>query len=241
MPAPCDAPSTKGGRKCSIESIPCTNIQHNARLVKTVPVRYYIGTMNPEQIYEHLERIANLLRTDTRKVGAGRGLQPVQLEALHYLGSCNRYSNTPAASADFLGLTKGTVSQTLGVLEGLGYIEKRPDEKDRRVVHLILTEQGREVLNESFPPAVLIGAMEKIGDDEREVLANGLQRLLRAMQQANRLRTFGVCKTCRHHRLQDDGSRRCSLTGEALTDEDSGRICREHEPPDATPVGSPLS
>jgi DNA-binding MarR family transcriptional regulator len=200
--------------------------------------------MNTEQIYEYLERIANLLRTDTRKIGAGRGLQPVQLEALHYLGSCNRYSDTPAASADFLGLTKGTVSQTLGVLERLGFVEKRPDSKDRRVVHLHLTERGREVLDESFPPATLKGAMERIGDAERELLASGLQRLLRAMQEANRLRSFGVCKTCRHHRLQDDGSRRCGLTGETLTDDDSGKICREHEPPGeatsgATPARKP--
>ena len=73
--------------------------------------------MKTEQIYEYLERIANLLRTDTRKLGVGKGLQPVQMEALHYLSCCNRYSNTPVAVSDYLGLTKGTVSQTLGVLE----------------------------------------------------------------------------------------------------------------------------
>ena len=82
--------------------------------------------MKTEPIYQYLERMANLLRTDTRRSMVEKGLQPVQLEALHYLSQCNRYSDTPAAVADFLGLTKGTVSQTLGLLENVGMIEKLP-------------------------------------------------------------------------------------------------------------------
>ena len=187
--------------------------------------------MKTQQIYEYLERIANLLRTDTRRAGVGKGFQPVQLEALHYLGSCNRYSNTPAAVADFLGLTKGTVSQTLGVLENAGLIEKLPDSKDRRVVHLRLTDRGETVLAESIPPRVLQAAMELTSEAERDQFLEALERILRAMQQANQLRTFGVCKTCRHHRVEANDARRCALTGEFLQAEDSEKICREHETP----------
>jgi DNA-binding MarR family transcriptional regulator len=187
--------------------------------------------MKTEKIYEHLERIANLLRTDTRKVGGGRGLQPVQMEALHYLSSCNRYSNTPAAVADYLGLTKGTVSQTLGVLENAGFIEKLPDYKDRRVVHLRVTALGEAALAEAIPPKILQTAMGQFSEAGQAQMADALEQVLRAMQRANQLRTFGVCKTCRHHQLSADGSRRCGLTGEALQDLDAGQICREHETP----------
>lgn len=187
--------------------------------------------MSMENIYDYLERIANLLRTDTRKAGLGKGLQPVQLEALRYLANCNRYSNTPAAVADYLGLTKGTVSQTLGVLENTGLVEKLPDAKDRRVVHLKVTELGMATLAETLPPQTLQMAMALLSKPEQEQALAVLGRLLRAMQQANRLRSFGACKTCRHHRIEAEGQHRCNLTGEILQLADGEQICREHDPP----------
>lgn len=187
--------------------------------------------MKSEPIYEYLERIANLLRTDTRKISAGRGLQPIQLEALRYLSHCNRYSNTPAAVTDYLGLTKGTVSQTLGVLEAVGLLEKRPDVKDRRVIHLVLTEAGRQTVADFFPPTSLESAVELLSADEQASAIVALDGLLRALQQANQRKTFGVCKTCRHHRIEDDDARRCALTGEPLRAEDIDFICREHQVP----------
>jgi DNA-binding MarR family transcriptional regulator len=51
------------------------------------------------------------------QAGAAHGLQPVQLEVLNYLSSCNRYSDTPMAVTEYLGQTKGTVSQTIKTLE----------------------------------------------------------------------------------------------------------------------------
>ncbi len=190
-----------------------------------------MGHMKTEAIYHYLERIANLLRTDTRRSVAEKGLQPVQLEALHFLSHCNRYSNTPAAVADFLGLTKGTVSQTLGLLENLGMIEKQPDQKDRRVVHLQLTPKGMKVINETLPPNTLQAGLGSVSPAEQEHILTALELMLRAMQQANQLRTFGVCKTCRHHRLEADSQHRCELTGEALQGEEGEKICREHETP----------
>lgn len=187
--------------------------------------------MNAEEIYEYLERIANLLRTGVRRTGLASGLQPVQLEALHYLSRCNRYSNTPVTVAEFLGLTKGTVSQTLGVLEANRLIEKQADPKDRRVVHLVLTALGERVVAESIPPQVLKSAIEGLPEEEGEKVAEILDHILRRLQRANGLKTFGACKNCRHHILQEDGSRRCGLTTEALSDFDAEKICREHEPP----------
>jgi DNA-binding MarR family transcriptional regulator len=192
--------------------------------------------MKTSEIYEYLERISNLLRTDIRKGGISLGLQPVQLEALNYLFRCNRYSNSPVAVAEFLGLTKGTVSQTLAVLENSGLIEKHPDQKDRRDVHLELTDAGRRIVAECIPPKVLKQAAGEVDPAAQEVLLESLRSMLSALQHANRLRSFGVCKNCRHHALRPDGSRHCRLTGEDLSDSDSDKICREHETPPALPL-----
>jgi DNA-binding MarR family transcriptional regulator len=193
--------------------------------------------MNTEAIYEYLERIANLIRTDVRKTGIGSGLQPIHLEALHYLSRCNRYSNTPIAVAEFLGLTKGTVSQTLGVLEANGLIEKQTDTRDRRVVHLNLTPLGEQVIAESIPPQVIRSAMTALSPSEDEAVIEALRLILRRLQQANGLKSFAACKTCRHHLIEQDGARRCGLTSELLTDIDAEKICREHEPPSKLKLG----
>jgi len=181
-----------------------------------------------DQVYDYLERISNLIRMGARRTEPFKGLQPVQLEALHYLASCNRYSNTPVAVAEYLGLTKGTVSQTLSILEGNGLIAKMPDVRDRRVVRLVLTEQGENLIREAIPPRVLKLAVETLPEEFCGEMLVVLQTILQAMQKANQLKSFGVCKTCRHHRLEEHGSRWCGLTREPLFPADAEKICREH-------------
>lgn len=169
-----------------------------------------------------------MLRADARRRGRPHGLQPVQVEALLYLARCNRYSDTPQAVAEYLGSTKGTVSQTLKVLERNGLVVKRPDPGDRRVVRLELTPEGRELAESLAVPPVLEAAL---ADDRlpAERLDEDLRGLLAAMQRAAGHRTFGTCRSCRFFRREDRGFR-CGLTGESLTPADSTLLCREHEP-----------
>lgn len=184
------------------------------------------------RIYDYLERIGNLVRMGERRVDSMKGLQPVQLEALHYLNSCNRYSNTPLAVAEYLGLTKGTVSQTLSVLESYGFIEKIPDVSDKRVVRLVLTPIGKQLAEEEIPPRIIKTAVESLSDESRTEIVAALHATLLAIQRANQLKSFGQCKTCRHHRIEPEGNRWCALTREALLPEDAEKICREHTAPD---------
>ena len=185
--------------------------------------------MKTTEMYEQVERIANFVRTSVRKSGLASGLQPVQIEALHYLDRCNRYSDTPVAVAEFLGLTKGTVSQTLGVLVTNGFVDRHPDTHDRRVVHLTLTLEGKQVLDETIPPPVLKSAMDFASDAERIQIEQSLNKLLSQLHKASGMKSFGVCKTCIHHQLNDNGNYQCGLTRETLSQNDREKICREHQ------------
>lgn len=180
-------------------------------------------------IYSHIERIANLLRTETRRAGLEKKLQPVHIEALYYLSQCNVYSNTPAAVTEYLGLTKGTVSQTLNVLEAAGLIEKRPDPKDRRVVKLQITEAGQRVISDLSPPKALSKALETLSESDQAALLAQLDVLLRALLTSNQYKTFGACHTCYYHQVKQDDNRWCRLTGEHLQLSDIQKICREHQ------------
>ena len=73
-------------------------------------------------------------------------LQPVHMQVLDYLQRANRFSDTPLAVGEYLGLTKGNISQRLNVLENLDLIRKTADEYDGRVVHLRVTSAGKRLL-----------------------------------------------------------------------------------------------
>lgn len=178
-------------------------------------------------VIDALERICTLLRTDARQRALPHGLRPVQVEALLYLARCNRYSDTPLAVAEFLGSTKGTVSQTLKVLEREGLVTKCADARDRRVVRLELTPAGRELSEQlAVPPALEQALVDDRVPTDR--LAADLRRLLTGMQRAAGHKTFGTCHTCRFFGREASGFR-CGLTAEPLSSADSTLICREHE------------
>jgi len=199
------------------------------RLVHIISSRYY-KFMHEHDPRELLDRLATLSRAERRAASAEADLNAAQLEALTYLDRCNKYSDTPAAMADFFASSRGTASQTLLALERKGLITKTPDANDGRVAHCALTSAGRRALARAAAHDPVAGELEKLGERERGQLVKLLRPLLRAAQQARGGLTFGVCRTCAHFRKRGPRRYQCGLTGEPLTLADSGRICREHDP-----------
>lgn len=186
--------------------------------------------MNILKTQQLLERMASLLRTETRNLLFQHGLQPVQFEALHYLSTCNRYSDTPMGVTEYLGQTKGSVSQTLKVLEKKGLIEKKPDKTDKRVAHMSVTKAGCKLLHNLAPSPLLAAASKQLDKADTMTIETSLHGLLKTIQQANHFKTFGQCATCRHNIKQSSNEYICGLTKEALSSEEIELICREHEP-----------
>lgn len=176
-----------------------------------------------------LERLASLLRSESRSLLFEFGLQPIQFEALHYLSMCNRYSDTPMAVTDYLGQTKGSVSQTLKVLEKKELLEKSVDSRDKRVTHLQLTQKGWALIEVILPSPVLQAAGKYLQDDTVETMNTSLSHLLNSLQKANQSRSFGQCSSCRHHINNAPGKYVCGLTEEVLSAKEATLICREHE------------
>lgn len=174
-----------------------------------------------------IERISNLLRSEERKKLAAIGLQPVHIHVLEYLASCNRFSDTPASVADYLGLTKGTVSQSLQVLERKGYLTKNQDPDDGRVVHLSLSPEGRALLEECKPKAVLAATEQVLARQPFTNIETALTLLLSELQKANQTKSFGVCRSCVNFLIENDHYL-CNLTQLPLSHDDSQKICREH-------------
>lgn len=180
-------------------------------------------------ILQLIQQLAVVAKAESRQLVGSAGLQPVHIDVLRYLARCNRYSNTPAAIGQFLGSTKGTVSQTIKVLEREKLLSKLSDVNDGRVIRLRLLKKGRELLKRIETESAIQAAVEDLGADERGAVVKSLTELLRHAQHRNSLRSFGVCSTCRFFICRENGAFQCGITNEPLTVDDSLRICVEHE------------
>ncbi len=186
--------------------------------------------MHKTDIYELIECMAALIRTEERRKCTELGLQPVHFQLLNYLSRCNKYSDTPAATANFLGMTRGTVSQSIIILEKKGYIEKIPDQSDKRMVHLALLPKGRDILEEARPTQLFNKALSILHEKSSDLSGDQIiAQALTALQKANNSHSFGMCKTCKYFSTRDNGFY-CRLTTEKLSPEDSEKICQEHTP-----------
>jgi len=170
------------------------------------------------------ERLGALIQQSVRDDAARHGLLPIHIQVLHYLKRANRYSDLPIAIAEYFGITRGTVSQTLAVLERKGLLTKEPDAHHGKRVHLKLTPAGESVLSESWVERVEQILCERVG--EAAALESTLRNLLAAMQRVNGQRAFGLCRQCAHFLAEESGAR-CGLTCEPLANEQTVRICRE--------------
>ena len=185
--------------------------------------------MQELETFKLIERISSLLRSEERRKYAGIGLQPVHGQVLEYLAKCNKYSNTHAAVAEYLGLTKGTVSQTIQILERKHYIDKNIDPDDGRVVHLTLTESGKQLIDELKPLYVFKQAESKVSRHEFDTIGQALQNTLGVLQKVNHSKSFGLCRTCLYFSVSENHYL-CGLTEQALDREDTDKICRDHAP-----------
>lgn len=183
--------------------------------------------MSTVEIFYLLERMGALIRSEQRRKCAAIGLQPVHLQALDYLSRCNRFSDTPVAITSYLGTTKGTVSQTLLLLEKRGYVKKVRDTLDKRKVHLYLLSAGKETLDLAKPIELFNRASLILDQNDHETHKEGFVNALTALQKANKSESFGLCKTCYYFTTTSEGFR-CRLTKEMLSKSDSEKICKEH-------------
>ena len=168
----------------------------------------------------------------TRSGEALGELNPAQWEALRFIARANRFSRTPAALAEYLGSTRGTVSQTLIALEQKGHLTREPSQRDRRSVVLELTPTGTQALKRD-PILALAADLEGTTADQLEAVIEVLRDALHAMITRNGGRAFGACYACRHFR-KDGGSGRgkphqCALLDEPLSEAESRAICVEQE------------
>jgi len=176
------------------------------------------------------ERISILLEAEERKGCTARGLKLVHVRILDYLANCTSHSNTPLAVAEYLCLTKGTVSQSISLLERKGYVEKIPDTEDKRVVHLHLSTMGKLLLAELKPLNIFAEAEQLLASKQVKTVGDALNAVLQVLQQTGHTKSFGICASCLHLIEQEEDHYHCTRSQLSVSQDDTEKICRHHVP-----------
>lgn len=154
-------------------------------------------------------------------------LNAAQVVALDYLAHANRFSRSPSHVAEYLGTTRGTMSQTLKSLEAKGYATEERSPDDRRSIRYQVTEAGREALRVSNLDQLALTALP---DADLASLERLLSHWLAHRVERTGAKMFGICRHCRHHDLQPNGRRYCRLLRIELAREEAEQLCHEHAP-----------
>ena len=185
---------------------------------------------NPDAIASLVDRLSRLAHS----LQFSQGLNPAQWNALRFLARANKYSTSPGVLADYLGTTKGTVSQTLIALESKGLIHRIRCDEDRRKVRLGLTEDGEAML-ELDPLHEIERASAGVPAQDRDCLIAAMTTIVNDLCTHHEGPRFGVCSTCCHLVSPKDsdgceGTRRCGLTKDPLATGELAQICVDFAP-----------
>jgi len=128
-----------------------------------------------------LRRIMRGVEMHSRRLFEEHGLTAPQLATLRVIGAGGPI--TPAAIADRVHLSRGTVTGILARLEQHGLVARRPAAADRRSVVLELTAEGRERLRRA--PSLLQERFRQelslLAEWEQTLLLSTLQRIATMM------------------------------------------------------------
>lgn len=203
-------------------NIDSTLVSQQTIIAILISTRYYMFMSETEQktIAVLIERLGRIIAADEW----GQEINPSQWTALHYLARANRFSRSPSNVSDYMTATRGTVSQTLKALARKDLISEVRSDHDKRSISYSVTDLGQERLQKS---GVIDEALSSMNASEQSSLRQGLEALAGKALRQKKLKAFGVCKTCVHHRKMGRGGY-CELLDKSLSAEEITQICHEH-------------
>jgi len=159
-----------------------------------------------------LARFVALLKAHSWVEGAGSGLTPIQNQILGYLDHANEFSRSPAALASWVGSTRGTISQTLKLLEAKNLVVREADPIDGRALRIDLTAAGRKIARsragfDSLATRLTRGMSKK----EANAFETGLNAALRALELDGGHAHFVRCVNCEHFKMARSSGGTCAL------------------------------
>ncbi len=176
-----------------------------------------------------LERISEAFRVLLWNESKENSLSPIQVQLLIFLLFHAREKCRVSYLADEFNMTKATISDSVKVLQQKGLIQKVQDEYDSRSFTLELSPEGRQTAQQlSLFTRHLEKPLDKLTLTQKQVMLDGLLRLIHELQKAGIITLQRMCFTCAHYRIEKD-KHYCRLLETVLQDKDIRIDCPEHE------------
>lgn len=174
------------------------------------------------ELLVHLARLVHGTSTDST-------LTPAQWTALRYFASANRFSRTPSAFSEFHATTRGTASQVVKSLIGLGLLMRRAHDNDGRSALIDLTEAGRAKLADD-PLGDLMHCIGALPPERRTAFEQTLSDLTEALAQRRAAPVFGTCGDCGHCDSGRASGAYCRCTQSILAGDEMQTLCVDFVP-----------
>ncbi len=188
------------------------------------------------RIREGLSRVSSVLRSDEWSRAKQAGLNPTQYAILEHLDG--RPEGLSVQEVAFhLGVSQPTATDSIAAIERKGLVARRQSPEDRRVVRVLLTRSGSDVLREGDRIAGTVQqAASSLRDDEQESLLLTLVSMIRRLQETDAIPIQRMCVSCRYFDpfAHADAARphHCNFVNAAFGQSDLRIECREHETAD---------
>ena len=119
--------------------------------------------VSPMGLIGRTTRLSNYLRKAIGQVFAEFGLQPGEFDVLATLRRAKApHQLSPTELFKSMMVSSGTMTNRIDRLEAAGWVERIPDERDRRGTLIHLTDEGFDLINEAVTAHV---------DNEHRILA----------------------------------------------------------------------
>ena len=128
-------------------------------------------------------RLSAILFPGIQPAAAADGLTLGEVQVLLFLAN-HPGNDTARDVVELRGLPKSQVSQAVDLLVSRGFLQRRPDETDRRVIHLAITEAGKPLAREAqeIQAACWQRIFSGLTDTERKTLDTLLERVFVTME-----------------------------------------------------------
>jgi len=115
----------------------------------------------------------NVLLTEEKALSKGY-FSDLSIAELHTINAIGPYgSRTMSETASLLGITTGTLTVAIDRLVKKKYVERKRDEKDRRIVRIFLSKQGKLAyrIHSKFHSLLVKRIMEPLNSEEQALLS----------------------------------------------------------------------
>jgi DNA-binding MarR family transcriptional regulator len=145
-----------------------------------------------------LERISEVFKVLLWDHSKTLKLSPIQIQVMIFLAFHREELRNVSTLAQEFNVAKSTISDTIGILEKKGLIQKSPSIIDARAYSIHLTEEGLDLLKEAMNFAdPLYQAVNQLGSEEKTKIFETLILLISQLNKKGVLSVQRSCFNCR--------------------------------------------